>query len=330
MLELPETPHESARLPWENETNIMPAPAGLPGISVVMPVYNAGSFLEKSIRSLLCNDLADVELILMDGGSDDNTREIAARYEQYFAAMVFEKDAGQSDAINKGFAKATKPILYWLNGDDILLPNALTDVRRAFHESPGTDVIVGDAYLTEKDFTAIRHFQFSAEAIQFDVLLDYASNHLIQPSVFFSREAWANSGPLKTDLHYAMDADLFLEMASKCTFKHLSKDLAFSVYHEDCKTRGKRAESITELALVQAAHGGLEQARKSLNILVNMCNETSAALEQAQAAIHEAEAQASPVGANAIYQNKLDAMRADFEANRHLLIEQDLAETRAS
>lgn len=328
MPELPEPLSPSARLPWEAETVVKPAGEGLPGVSVVMPIYNAGAFLEKSIRSLLTSDLSGVELILIDGGSTDNTRDIAEHYKAFFAHMVFEKDDGQSDAINKGFERASKDILYWLNGDDILLPNALTDVRAVFRDHPDTHVVVGDAYLTEKNFDAIRHFQFSPDLLRFDSLIDYAKNHLVQPSVFFTREAWKQAGPLANDLHYAMDADLFLGMASKFTFRHLPLDLAFSVYHEDCKTRGKRAESITELALVQAKHGGHAEARNTLNILVGMFNETAKALSDAEA--RAAAAEAAPDTPEQLYDRKLAAMRAEIEANKQILLDRDLLETRAS
>ena len=66
----------------------------------------------------------------MDGGSTDETVEIARHYSDLFSKIISEKDAGQSDAINKGFALSSKPILHWLNGDDILLPNAITRVRK--------------------------------------------------------------------------------------------------------------------------------------------------------------------------------------------------------
>ena len=243
----------------------------------------------------MCNDLTGVELILMDGGSSDDTQDIVEHYIHLFAHTEFKKDRGQSHAINKGFARATQPILYWLNGDDLILPNALTRARRAFVDNPDTDVIVGDAYMVEKNLTVIRHAIYSDETLRFEHLIDYAANHLIQPSVFFNRKAWDLAGPLGEDQHYAMDADLFLGMARQCTFTHLPVDIAYSVYHEDCKTRLSRAESITELALVQASHGGFDQARKSLNIIVDMYNATQTE-DPADAANAELSAESTAIG----------------------------------
>lgn len=272
---LPRPIDESSVLPWETEFEPEAASPDLPGISVVMPIYNAGAFLEKTLRSLLCNDLTGIEVIVMDGNSTDNTAEILEYYADHITVAVSEPDRGQSDAINKGFDRATKDILTWLNGDDLYLPNTLNKVRNEFMKKPGTDVVVGNAYMTELDLTPIRHFRFSRETLRFDHLIDYAPNHLVQPSVFFTRKAWDECGPVSEDLHYAMDADLFLSMAKAFDFEPLDVDVAYSVYHEECKTRDKRAESITELSLIEAKHGGLAEARKTLDILVGMYNQAS-------------------------------------------------------
>jgi glycosyltransferase involved in cell wall biosynthesis len=261
----------AAHLPWEAQTKIEPAAPGLPGVSIVIPIYNAGKFLEKTLRSLMCNDLTGVELIVMDGGSTDNTADILAHYAEIFSHCQSAKDGGQSDAINQGYTHATQPILYWLNGDDVILPNTLNAVRQVFADRPDTQVVVGDAYMTEADFSPIRHFTFGGK-LSFAHLLDYAQNHLVQPSVFFTRTAWDHAGPVKEEMHYAMDADLFLTMAQAHDFVHLPLDIAYSVYHEDCKTRGNRAESITELAMIQAAHGGMAEARRTLDVLVGLYN----------------------------------------------------------
>jgi hypothetical protein len=257
-------------LPWEAGLQIQPAPTCLPSLSVVIPIYNAGRFLERTLRSLLCNDLSGVEIIVMDGGSTDTTPAILHHYRSMFAHVQSARDKGQSDAINQGMARAGSSLLYWLNGDDLVLPNALTAARSRFAEDAGCDVLVGNAYMTELDLRPIRHFVYGGDALRRETLLDYAKHHLVQPSVFFTRRAWDAAGPVALDMHYAMDADLFLRMASTFEFHHLDLDLAYSVYHEDCKTRSARAESITELAMVQARHGGWTQARATLDLLVDL------------------------------------------------------------
>jgi len=263
-------------LPWESDfiPDYMNDPdIELATLSIVIPIYNSGAFLEKTLRSLLLNDLRGVEIIVSDGGSTDNTQEVLTHYKELFSYVISEPDKGQSDAINKGFARASGSLLGWLNGDDILLPYALNIVRNEYITTGIPDLIVGNAFMTEKDFSPITHFVFSPAQLSFDYLLDYASHHLIQPSVFFTRKAWNTVGELDISDHYAMDADLFLGIAKNFDAHHINRDLAYSVYHEDCKTRGKRAESITQLALVQAKHGGFIEAKKALNILVHLFNE---------------------------------------------------------
>lgn len=300
-----------SELPFEKDFVLEPATSDLPGISIVMPVFNAAEFIEGTIRSLLLNDLSGCELIMMDGGSKDGTMEVVEHYRAHFDIIVSEPDRGQSDAINKGMARATRPILCWLNGDDIFLPNSLNAVRRAFRDQPSIDVVVGDAFLTERDFTPIHHFRFSEEKLAFEHMLDYARNHLIQPSVFFSRAAWEACGPVKQDLHYAMDADLFLAMARMYRFKHIPIDVAYSVYHDRCKTRDKRAESLTELAMVQARHGGFVEARATLDRLVTLFNDLTKEAGEAGYGSSDAE----------LLGRRLRALERETEKNRQLLLD---------
>ena len=103
-----------------------------PKISIVMPSYNQAEFIEKSILSVLNQDYKNIELIIIDGGSNDGTIEIIKKYQDYIFFWVSEKDKGQSDALNKGFKLASGEIYGWLNSDDIYLPNAFHNLMLAF------------------------------------------------------------------------------------------------------------------------------------------------------------------------------------------------------
>jgi glycosyltransferase involved in cell wall biosynthesis len=254
-------------LPWESSANILNCEKKWPSLTIVIPIYNSGSFLEKTLRSLMFNDLHNVEIIVQDACSTDETHSIIEHYKNLFSKVKIEKDAGQSDAINRGMLDSKGDILYWLNGDDILLQNSIYYVKKYFNENKNCDVLVGNAFLTEIDFTPIKHFKFNTENTKFESLINYATNHLIQPSVFFSRKAWENCGPLETDDHYAMDANLFISMSHKYEFMTIDQDFAYSVFHEGCKTRKDKIKSVIALSLVQAFHGRLDLSRNTLMLI---------------------------------------------------------------
>lgn len=317
MMNLRSPLNSDARLPWEDELSLEAIEGSLPDLSVVIPIYNSGKFLEKTIRSLMCNNLDGVELILMDGGSTDNTMDIVKHYEDIFSFIHSSRDAGQSDAINRGYSHANGEIYYWLNGDDIILPNTLNKVRAYFTNYPDCSVLVGNAYMTELDFSPINHFVFSEEKLSSAYLLDYARNHLIQPSVFFTKAAWNQVGPLNIDDHYAMDADLFIGMSMQFKLHHLDLDLAYSVYHEDCKTRGARAESITSLALVQAKHGGFKEASDTLNILVDLYKELESQATKSTQTVREK-----------VLEAQISSLKAHYKDQKELLLSLDLERNR--
>jgi len=197
-----------------------------PKISIVTPTYNQGLFIEDTILSILNQNYANLEYIIMDGGSTDNTREIVEKYLDRITIFRSEKDKGQSNAINKGMAVATGEILYWLNSDDILEPSTLMYVGLRYLEDQ-FDLLTGACTPFDHDSGRLlnRHIATCPFGLRTEDITDIEATWLKgmyfhQPEVFFSRRIWeAAGGYVDEDLHFSMDYDLWVRMATAAGHK---------------------------------------------------------------------------------------------------------------
>ena len=246
-----------------------------PKISVVTPSYNQAAFLEETIRSVLLQGYPNLEYIVIDGGSTDGSVDIIEKYDPSIDQWVSESDRGQSHAINKGFERAYGNILAWLNSDDIYLPGALAHVAQCFAEHPGTDVLVGEAQKVREDGTVV--YTASPPELSFESFLHWqngetGTHNFLQPACFFSREAWETCGPLREDLHYCMDVDLWLKMVQRLQFAATERRLAIAKAHDQAKTTGETERTTVEVGLLMAEYGGENISRK---MLMEMADELS-------------------------------------------------------
>ena len=239
-----------------------------PKISIVTPSFNQGKYLEKTILSVIGQGYPNLEYIIIDGGSTDESVEIIRRYEKHLAYWVSEPDRGQSHAINKGFERATGEIFGWLNSDDWYHPGALMAVAEAFAANPDAGAVVGAGdMLYEETGRAIlvESFSVTPESLYRSVLGQY----FMQPSCFFTRMAWEACGPLDESLHLAMDTDLWLSIASKHRFATVSQNLSTTIVHPNAKTTARAAESYADGLLVIERRGGHDEAREQLVTLIS-------------------------------------------------------------
>src|SRR5215208_2659718 len=120
-----------------------------PRVSIITPSFNQGQFLEETMHSVLEQDYPNIEYIVVDGGSADNSVEIIKKYQGQLAWWVSEKDRGHADALNKGFSHATGEILAWLNSDDVYFPNAVSQAVSFLKTNPAIGMVYGDAELID-------------------------------------------------------------------------------------------------------------------------------------------------------------------------------------
>ena len=155
-----------------------------PKISVVTPSFNQGQYIEATIRSVLEQDYPNLEYIIIDGGSTDGTVEIIEKYSEHLAYWVSEPDEGQTDALIKGFDRASGDILCWLCSDDLFESRTLHEVAEIFTEHPDWQVVYGDSFWIDADSRPIR-FKKEIDFNRFIWMYDH--NYLPQPSTFWRR-----------------------------------------------------------------------------------------------------------------------------------------------
>jgi glycosyltransferase involved in cell wall biosynthesis len=204
----------------------------LPKISIITPSFNQGKFLEETILSVLNQNYPNLEYIIIDGGSTDNSVEIIKKYENHIAYWVSEEDRGQSHAVNKGFARATGEIMGWLNSDDTYLPDTFRYIAAFFCQHPDVEVVYGDQVLTDQQGNYIRlkhELTYSYHRLCYHM---YQS----QPATFFKRSVIQKVGSLDEGLYYTMDHEFFLRLGRKCRVQHLPHLLATYRLHASGKS----------------------------------------------------------------------------------------------
>ncbi len=205
-------------------------------ISIITPSYNQGNYLEQTIDSILSQDYPNKELIIVDGGSTDNSVEIIKKYEKHLAWWVSEKDRGQTHAINKGLARVTGDIFNWINSDDYLEKGSLGAVAQAF-QNPSVDVACGFTHCFYDESGKTSHtYQMGIGKTTTDTLLNIVMS---QPATFYKTKVVRDLGGVNESLHFAFDDELWLRYLLKYGQDHvvkIDKVLAHFRLHETSKS----------------------------------------------------------------------------------------------
>jgi glycosyltransferase involved in cell wall biosynthesis len=181
-----------------------------PLISIVIPSFNQGAFLEECLRSALNQSHTRKEVIVIDGGSTDASREILRRYGPRLAYWVSEPDRGQAAAVNKGWALAKGNVLGWLNSDDRLEAGALEAVAEAYASRPEAAILYGDVQEIDGGGRPLGTKNMAGYGLR-SLLL---GKNMGQPGVFIPRATYSAVGTLAEELHFALDFEYFLRIWS--------------------------------------------------------------------------------------------------------------------
>ncbi len=225
--------HNSGELPDVDEW---------PRISIVTPSFNQAQYLEETIRSVLLQGYPNLEYIIIDGGSSDGSVEVIKKYENWLTYWESQEDAGQSQAINKGFAKSTGEIMAWINSDDTYAPGAFFNVAETFL-SHDTLWVAGLTHkIDAKGQIIIRGKKFEESLENWFIGAPY-----LQPGIFWLRDLWQKTGELDESLHYSFDYDLLMRFIQHQTFANwLDQHIANFRIHPESKTGKDQLKFIPE------------------------------------------------------------------------------------
>ncbi len=262
-----ERPWIAAAPPGERERLLSPHPK----VSVITPSFNQARFLEQTIRSVLDQDYPNLEYVVIDGGSNDGSVDILRRYADRLAYWVSEPDRGQTDALNKGFARATGDIVCWVNSDDFYYPGALAAAVAAFRANPDLGLVYGRGNRVDEDGEVIREFECT-RPFDLDALV-YGIDYILQPTTFFRRQALHDVGPFDPGLHYAFDWELWMRFGERFPAQMIDQLVAAGREYASAKTFAGGFPRAEEIRQIVARHTGQELTVGSLSYLLQTLHE---------------------------------------------------------
>jgi glycosyltransferase involved in cell wall biosynthesis len=285
--ELPTPPEHRQGWPWRAPSassslqRSSDAHGRWPKVTIVVPSYDQAPFLEQTLRSILLQDYPDIEVWVIDGGSDDGSLEILRRYEAWLAGWVSEEDRGQAHAVNKGWQRASGDLVGWLNSDDLLMPGALAQTAGTLRARPGIDLVYGDNLIIDRTGDPLPPPYDRQEGRPFSEqeFLFRWRQPVRQPGFLMRRSVLDRVGMLDEAFQFAMDFEFFVRVArAGCEAVHLPSVVAAFRRHGRSKTETVELSKLDELleihrrAFTGAQAPGAEDAvaRRAQGSLANL------------------------------------------------------------
>jgi glycosyltransferase involved in cell wall biosynthesis len=217
-------------------------------VSIITPSYNQGQFLEATIRSVLDQDYPHIEYLVIDGGSHDQSLSVIQRYADRLAYWVSEPDRGQAHAVNKGLQAAKGSILGWLNSDDLLLPDTVSQAVQTFRDDADIDIVYGRLERIDEEGRLVPTPILPKDRIEFSKKYLLRECLVNQPGAFWRREIMAKAGLLNEGLRYSLDYEYWIRLALLgARFKRLDRAVALFRLSHASKTVGQTTSMALEL-----------------------------------------------------------------------------------
>ncbi|MBC8332756.1 MAG: glycosyltransferase [Anaerolineae bacterium] len=225
-----------------------------PIVSIVTPSFNQAQYLEATIRSVLEQDYPNIEYSVVDGGSTDGSVEIIKRYANRLAWWISEPDAGQTAAINKGFARARGEVLAYINSDDTYNPGAVAAAVEFLTQNPTVGLVYGDANFIDAQGNIIGQFNAQQTSLE---RLRRGGVYVPQQAAFWRGDLWQQVGPLDESFYFAMDYDLWVRLAgvSEICYKPGRVWANFRL-HDNAKTIAADERCWPEMLRIHRRDGG--------------------------------------------------------------------------
>ncbi|MFN9644464.1 MAG: glycosyltransferase family 2 protein [Cyanobacteriota bacterium] len=230
-------------------------------ISIVIPTLNQADTIEDTLLSIIHQNYMNFEIIVIDGGSTDNTQHIISKYLPWISYYISGVDSGQSNAINRGFAVATGDIYAWINSDDYYLPFAFQRISQLFACNQEIDVIVGAGDVVSKHCKFLKHIT-PMQMNRQNLLKWLEGEWIMQQACFWTDAIWKLSGGVDESLKLLMDFDLWLRFSKRSKSITVNEPIAVMRYYPEIKTIALKDVVNEEAAYIFAKNGEYAKVRK--------------------------------------------------------------------